>query len=112
MSISSASMTIRSAFGRRSGSKEGLSHLRIGMRGRWLPIALALSLRARPSAGTNHARNGRITANRTDDYIAGRQVGVSTRRRSERTSWLRFRVLTIRWASRFLAKTICAQTDD
>ena len=42
MSISSASMTIRSAFERRSGSKEGLSHLRIGMRGRWLPIALAL----------------------------------------------------------------------
>jgi protein involved in polysaccharide export with SLBB domain len=43
MSISSASMTIRSAFERRSGSKEGLSHLRIGMRGRWLPIALALA---------------------------------------------------------------------
>jgi protein involved in polysaccharide export with SLBB domain len=42
MSISSASMTIRWAFERRSGSKEGLSHLRIAMRGRWLPIALAL----------------------------------------------------------------------
>ena len=37
-------MTIRSAFERRSGSKEGLSHLRIWMRGRCLPIALALSL--------------------------------------------------------------------
>src|SRR5947208_17163601 len=37
-------MTIRSGCERRSGSKEGLSHLRIGMRGRWLPIALALSL--------------------------------------------------------------------
>jgi protein involved in polysaccharide export with SLBB domain len=37
-------MTIRSAFERRSGSKEGLSHLRIGMRGRCLPIALVLSL--------------------------------------------------------------------
>src|SRR5256885_3448885 len=36
-------MIIRSAFERRSGSKEGLSHLRMGMRGRWLPIALALS---------------------------------------------------------------------
>src|SRR5213080_2129885 len=44
MQISSASMIIRSAFERRSGSKEDLSHLRIGMRGRWLPIALALSL--------------------------------------------------------------------
>lgn len=44
MSISSASMTIRWAFERRSGSKEGLSHLRIGTRGRWLPIALALCL--------------------------------------------------------------------
>ena len=42
MSISPASMTIRWAFERRSGSKEGLSHLRIGMRGLWLPIALAL----------------------------------------------------------------------
>ena len=40
----SASKTIRSAFERRSGSKEGLSHLRIGMRGRCLPIALAVSL--------------------------------------------------------------------
>src|SRR5882672_1484240 len=40
----SASMTIRSAFGLRSGSKEGLSHLRIGMLGRCLPITLALSL--------------------------------------------------------------------
>ena len=67
MSISSASMTIRSAFERRSGSKEGLSHLRIGMRGRWLPIALALSLRAKLSAGTNRSRNGRITTNRTDE---------------------------------------------
>jgi protein involved in polysaccharide export with SLBB domain len=37
-------MTIRSAFERRSGSKGGLSHLRIGMRGRCLPIALVLSL--------------------------------------------------------------------
>jgi protein involved in polysaccharide export with SLBB domain len=37
-------MTIRSAFERRSGSKEGLSHLRIGMWGRCLPIALVLSL--------------------------------------------------------------------
>src|SRR5438552_8739711 len=36
-------MTIRSAFERRSGSKEGLSHLRMGTRGRWWPIALALS---------------------------------------------------------------------
>ena len=44
MQISSASMIIRSAFERRSGSKEDLSHSRIGMRGRWLPIALALSL--------------------------------------------------------------------
>lgn len=44
MWISSTSMIIRSAFERRSGSKEGLSHLRTGMRGRWLPIALALSL--------------------------------------------------------------------
>jgi protein involved in polysaccharide export with SLBB domain len=37
-------MTIRSAFERLSGSKEGLSHLRIGMGARWLPIALALAL--------------------------------------------------------------------
>ena len=37
-------MTIRSAFERRSGSKENLSQLPIGMRGRWLPIALVLSL--------------------------------------------------------------------
>jgi protein involved in polysaccharide export with SLBB domain len=44
MSISSASMTIRSVFERRQGSKEDLSHLRIGMQGRWLPIALALVL--------------------------------------------------------------------
>jgi len=40
-------MTIRSAFGRRSGSKEGLTHLRIGTGGRWLPIALALALAPR-----------------------------------------------------------------
>jgi len=44
MTISSASMTIRSAFERRSGSKEGLSHLRTGIRGRWLATALALLL--------------------------------------------------------------------
>jgi len=37
-------MTIRSAFERRSGSKEGLSHLRTGIRGRWLATALALLL--------------------------------------------------------------------
>jgi protein involved in polysaccharide export with SLBB domain len=37
-------MTIRSAFERRSDSKEGLSHLRIGMRGQWLVIALASAL--------------------------------------------------------------------
>src|SRR5262249_29394280 len=35
---------IRSAFERRSGSKEGLSHLRIGMGGRWLPIVLVSAL--------------------------------------------------------------------
>jgi len=44
MQSSSASMTIRSVFERRSGSKEGLSLLRIRMLGRCLPIALALSL--------------------------------------------------------------------
>ena len=44
MSISSASMTIRSAFELRSGSKEGSSHLRTGTRGRWLGTALALLL--------------------------------------------------------------------
>ena len=37
-------MTIRSVFERRLGSKQNLSHLRIGMRGRWLPIAFVLSL--------------------------------------------------------------------
>jgi protein involved in polysaccharide export with SLBB domain len=37
-------MTIRSAFGRRSGFKEGLNRLRGGTRGHWLAIALALSL--------------------------------------------------------------------
>lgn len=37
-------MTIKWAFERQSGSKEDLSHLRIGMRGRWLPIGLALAL--------------------------------------------------------------------
>ena len=37
-------MIIRWAFGRRSGSNEGSSRLRAGTRGRWLPIALALSL--------------------------------------------------------------------
>lgn len=37
-------MIIRSAFERRLGSKEALSYLRIGMRGLWLPFALALSL--------------------------------------------------------------------
>ena len=36
-------MTIRWAFERRSGSNQELSHLRIGMLGRWLPIALALA---------------------------------------------------------------------
>src|ERR1700757_1385208 len=36
-------MTIRSAFERRSGSKKGLSQLRIGMRGQWLPIVVALA---------------------------------------------------------------------
>ena len=37
-------MIIRSAFGRRSGFKQGLNQLRAGTRGRWLAIALALSL--------------------------------------------------------------------
>jgi protein involved in polysaccharide export with SLBB domain len=37
-------MTIRSAFERRSGSKKGLSQLQIGMRGRSLPIVVALAL--------------------------------------------------------------------
>jgi protein involved in polysaccharide export with SLBB domain len=44
MWISSASMTIRSAFERRSGSRRGLNQLRTGTRGRWLATALALSL--------------------------------------------------------------------
>src|SRR5438876_1233062 len=37
-------MTIRWAFERQSGSKESLSRLRVGTRGQWLLIALALSL--------------------------------------------------------------------
>ena len=37
-------MTIRWAFEQQSGSKESLSRLRVRTRGRWLPIALALSL--------------------------------------------------------------------
>jgi len=37
-------MTIRSAFELRSGSSRGLNQLRTGRRGRWLAIALALSL--------------------------------------------------------------------
>src|SRR5262245_21319245 len=44
MWISSASMTIRSAFERRSGSRRGLNQLRTGTRGRWLATALALLL--------------------------------------------------------------------
>ena len=44
MWISSASMTIRSAFERRSGSRRDLNQLRTGTRGRWLATALALSL--------------------------------------------------------------------
>ena len=44
MSISSASMTIRSAFELRSGSRRGLNQLRTGTRGRWLATALALLL--------------------------------------------------------------------
>ena len=42
MSISSASMTIRSAFELRSGSRRGLNQLRTGRRGRWLATALAV----------------------------------------------------------------------
>ncbi len=42
MSISSASMTIRSAFELRSGSRRGLNQLRTGIRGRWLATELAL----------------------------------------------------------------------
>ena len=41
--ISSVGMIIRSAFGRRSGFKQGLNRLRAGTEG-WLAIALALSL--------------------------------------------------------------------
>ena len=37
-------MIIRWALGRRSGFKQDLDHLRAGIRGRWLAIALALSL--------------------------------------------------------------------
>src|SRR5438034_11210807 len=37
-------MIIRWALGRRSGSKLGLNRLRAGTQGRWLAIALALSL--------------------------------------------------------------------
>jgi protein involved in polysaccharide export with SLBB domain len=37
-------MTIRWAFEPLSGSKESLSHLRAGTQGKWLPVALALSL--------------------------------------------------------------------
>jgi protein involved in polysaccharide export with SLBB domain len=36
-------MTIRLAFERQSGSKKGLSQLRIGMWGQWLPIVVALA---------------------------------------------------------------------
>jgi protein involved in polysaccharide export with SLBB domain len=62
MTISSASMTIRLAFERRSGSKKGLSHLRTGIRGRWLATALALLLlpefllaQSMPGAGVSSA---------------------------------------------------------
>src|SRR5258705_9404338 len=44
MSIFSASMKIRSAFERRSGSRRCLNQLGTGTRGRWLATALALSL--------------------------------------------------------------------
>ena len=44
MSISSASMTIRSAFELRSGFRRGLNQLRTGRRGRWIASGLALSL--------------------------------------------------------------------
>jgi protein involved in polysaccharide export with SLBB domain len=62
MTISSASMTIRLAFERRSGSKKGLSHLRTGIRGRWLATALVLLLlpefllaQSMPGAGVSSA---------------------------------------------------------
>ena len=42
MTISSASMTIRSAFELRSGSRRGFNQLGTGIRGRWLATALAL----------------------------------------------------------------------
>ena len=44
MSISSASMTIKSAFGRRLGFRRGLTQLRTGRRGRWLANVLAVAL--------------------------------------------------------------------
>jgi len=54
-------MTIRWAFGRRSGSNEGSSRLQTGMRGRWLIIALALpllqgTLRGQVAPGTSGAQ--------------------------------------------------------
>src|SRR6476660_19015 len=42
--MSSVSMIIRSALGRRSGFKQDLDHLRAGIRGSWLAIGLALLL--------------------------------------------------------------------
>jgi len=55
-------MTIRWAFERQPGSRESLSRLRAGTQGRWLPIALALSLVAgslpgqiAPGSGTSQA---------------------------------------------------------
>src|SRR5262245_1182021 len=58
MSISSASMTIRSEFERQSDSKRVLSHLRIGIRG-WLAVALALaSLPGFLAAQTAPGRSG------------------------------------------------------
>ena len=70
MWISSASMTIRSAFERRSGSKRFESFANRDA-GTVLANCARCVVGAKPSGGTNHPRNDRITTNRTDN-AAGR----------------------------------------
>ena len=75
-------MTIRWAFERQSGSKKDLSNLRIGMRKRWLPIAVALAFVPGFVSGQIPPGSMRNTGTRSCDYISGFEAGLSTRRRS------------------------------
>src|SRR4029077_12885714 len=84
MTISSASMTIRSAFERRSGSKEGFESFANWDTGTLVGHCARIVVASGVPISPKHAGHGRIAAR-------GRVFGVCNNRRSQRTGWLHFK---------------------